>query len=234
MLTIAPPLAVLIMAGIANFESRNILSTLTCITRRYCSASSSTTLPRLPIPTLLSRKSSRPQRSTAASTNALQSASLVTSPTCAAATPPSAAIISTVRPADLRSRSPTNTLAPARASSIAAARPLPIPSSAAPPPLMSATLPVKPESSSSPCIALLPCLRHTIAMASQGEKTSPVIRKPFSLHSATHSSGVPVLVDQGLSLVGAALVPLIDPFPVWRSDLGDAALLAGHGLNPGD
>jgi len=37
-----------------------MLSTLICITRRYCSGFSSTTLPRLPIPTLLSRKSSRP------------------------------------------------------------------------------------------------------------------------------------------------------------------------------
>ena len=80
MLTIAPPLAVLIIAGIACFESRNIVSTLTCMTRRYCSGFSSTTLPRLPMPTLLSRKSSRPQRSTAASTSRLQSASLVTSP----------------------------------------------------------------------------------------------------------------------------------------------------------
>ena len=60
MLTIAPPLAVLIMAGMACLESRNMVSTLTCITRRYSSGFSSTTLPRLPMPTLLSRKSSRP------------------------------------------------------------------------------------------------------------------------------------------------------------------------------
>src|ERR1700716_1673398 len=66
MLTIEPPLAVLIMAGRACFESRNMVSTLTCITRRYSSGFSSTTLPRLPMPTLLSRKSSRPQRATAA------------------------------------------------------------------------------------------------------------------------------------------------------------------------
>ena len=57
-----------------------MVSTLTCITRRYSSGFSSTTLPRLPMPTLLSRKSSRPQRSTAASTSRLHSASLVTSP----------------------------------------------------------------------------------------------------------------------------------------------------------
>src|SRR5437879_4982857 len=53
--------------------------------------------------------------------------------TMAAAVPSSARIISTVRSASLRSRSATSTLAPARASKIAAARPLPIPSPAAPP-----------------------------------------------------------------------------------------------------
>jgi hypothetical protein len=61
---------------------------------------------------------------------------------------PSASIISTVRPASPGSRSATTTLAPARASKIAAARPLPIPSPAAPPPLTIATLPAKPASSS--------------------------------------------------------------------------------------
>src|SRR5450631_2938621 len=85
MLTIAPRFAVLIMAGMAYFDSRNMLSTLTCITRRYCSGFSSTTLPRLPMPTLLSRKSSRPQRSTADSTSRLHSVSLVTSQASAAA-----------------------------------------------------------------------------------------------------------------------------------------------------
>src|SRR5258708_426628 len=152
----APPLAVLIMAGIACLESRNMLSTLICITRRYCSCFSSTTLPRLPMPTLLSRKSSRPQRSAAASTIRWQSASLVTSQAMAAAVPPSARIISTVRSASLRSRSATSTLVPARASRIAAARPLPMPSPAAPPPLTMATLSVKPESSSGPFITPLP------------------------------------------------------------------------------
>ena len=61
MLTIAPPLAVLIIAGMACLDSRNIVSTLTCMTRRNSSGFSSTTLPRLPMPILLSRKSSRPQ-----------------------------------------------------------------------------------------------------------------------------------------------------------------------------
>src|SRR5262245_43798214 len=153
MLTIEPPLAVLIIAGMACLESRNIVSTLTCMTRRNSSGFSSTTLPRLPMPTLLSRKSSRPQRSTAASTRRLHSASLVTSPAWETAVPPSPLIISTVRSASFWLRSATTTLVPARASRIAAARPLPMPSAAAPPPDTIATLPVKPASSSGPFIA---------------------------------------------------------------------------------
>src|ERR1700761_5684848 len=150
MLTIAPPCAVRIIAGIAYFESRNMLSTLTCITLRYCSAFSSTTLPLLPMPTLLSRKSRRPKRSTVVSTRRLQSSSSVTSPATAAAVPPSAAIILAVLSARSRLRSATITLVPARASKIAAARPLPMPSPAAPPPEISATLPARPASSSGP------------------------------------------------------------------------------------
>src|SRR5262245_14505115 len=60
--------------------------------------------------------------------------------------------MSTVRSASLRSRSATTTRVPARASRIAAARPLPMPSPAAPPPDTIATLPAKPASSSGPCI----------------------------------------------------------------------------------
>src|SRR5688572_24680322 len=69
--------------------------------------------------------------------------------------------MSTVRSASFRSRSATSTLVPARASRIAAARPLPMPSPAAPPPDTIATLPVKPASSSGPFIRspLLPELR---------------------------------------------------------------------------
>ena len=62
------------------------------------------------MPTLLSRKSSRPQRSTAASTSRLQSASLVMSPAWLTAVPPSALIISTVRSASFWSRSATTHL----------------------------------------------------------------------------------------------------------------------------
>ena len=60
MFTMAPPLAVRIISGITALEARNMVSTLTCITRRQVSGFSSTTLPLLPIPTLLTRKSRRP------------------------------------------------------------------------------------------------------------------------------------------------------------------------------
>src|SRR3990167_32452 len=93
--------------------------------------------------------------------------------------PPSALIISTVRSASFRSRSATSTLAPARASRIAAARPLPMPSPAAPPPEMIATLPARPASSSGPFIvvSLLPipidaeavALRLDVARIGAGE-----------------------------------------------------------------
>ncbi len=74
-------------------------------------------------------------------------ASSVTSAAKAAAVPPASAIISTVRSASSRSRSTTSTRVPARASRIAAARPLPMPSPFAPPPVTIATLPARPASS---------------------------------------------------------------------------------------
>jgi hypothetical protein len=58
-LTMAPP-PLSIIAGIAKRETRNMLSTLTCMIRRQSSTRVSTTFPRPPIPTLLSRRSSRP------------------------------------------------------------------------------------------------------------------------------------------------------------------------------
>src|SRR3990172_7320162 len=59
-LTIAPPPA-LSIAGIACLAARNMLSTLTCMTRRQVSALSSTTEPRLPMPTLLRQRDRRRQ-----------------------------------------------------------------------------------------------------------------------------------------------------------------------------
>src|SRR5438093_1244253 len=91
----APPPARL-MAGIACLATRNIVSTLTCITRRHSSSPRSTTEPRLPMPTLLSSRSSRPKRSTAVLTMAAQSADRVTSTSTAMAWPPTDSIISTI------------------------------------------------------------------------------------------------------------------------------------------
>ena len=142
--TMAPP-PFCRMAGMACLAIRNMLSTLTCITRRQLSSVSSTTVPRLPMPTLLSSRSSRPNRSSAVLTIAAQSALLVTSACTATALPPPSSIIVTVRSASARSRSTTTTWAPTRDNKIAAARPLPMPSPAAPPPVTIATLPVKPQ-----------------------------------------------------------------------------------------
>src|SRR5580704_5619787 len=155
MFTIAPPLAVRIISGIAAFEARNMVSTLTCITRRQVSAFSSTTLPRLPMPTLLTRKSSRPWRLTASRAIAAHWASSVTSTDIAEALPPSAVIISAVRLARPSSRSTTSTVVPLRPSRRQLARPLPMPSPAAPPPVTMATLPASPWSSSGRVAALM-------------------------------------------------------------------------------
>src|SRR5258705_476656 len=94
-LTMAPP-PPRAMAGIACLAARNIVSTLTCMTRRQFSWLSSTTDPRLPMPTLLSRKSRRPKRSVAAFTTIAQSSSRVMSAASATASPPCSLIITTV------------------------------------------------------------------------------------------------------------------------------------------
>src|SRR5207248_2556848 len=80
-------------------------------------------------------RSSRPNCPIAASTRARHCRSSATSATKAAALPPSCSIIATVCSAASRRISTTSTCAPARANRIAAARPLPIPSSGAPPPV---------------------------------------------------------------------------------------------------
>src|SRR6185312_6584680 len=67
-------------------------------------------------------------------------------------------------------RSATSTFVPARASRIAAARPLPTPSPAAPPPEISATLPARPSSSSGPFMAFLPLLWADDSNAGEGRE----------------------------------------------------------------
>ena len=68
MLTMAPPSPLPTIAGTAYFEARKTLSTLTRMTASQASRPSSTTLPLLLTPTLLSRMSSLPNRSSAAAT----------------------------------------------------------------------------------------------------------------------------------------------------------------------
>src|SRR5690242_2148642 len=82
-------------------------------------------------------------------------ASSVTSTERAEALPPSAVIMSTVRLARPSSRSTTRTLVPLRASRMHAARPLPMPSPAAPPPVTIAARPASPRSSSGRVVAAL-------------------------------------------------------------------------------
>src|SRR4051794_8782343 len=82
--------------------------------------------PPPPMPTLLTRMSSRGQRAFAAAITAAQSSLRDTSARSAAAWPPSALIIATVSSARSSSRSTQRTSAPSRANRIAIARPLPI------------------------------------------------------------------------------------------------------------
>src|SRR5579875_3229117 len=189
-----------------------MLSTLTCMIRRHSAGAISTTLPRPPMPTLLSRQSSRPKRSSAAATIARQCSS---SATKAAAVPPSAAIIATVPSAAARSISTTSTLAPARASRIAAARPLPIPSPGAPPPATIATLPARPSVSVRPpsgIAALLPpqaelFLHRPVGIAEQ-------YRFRFGLmadrNPARHDKDIVLLPAEDLAADAAFARPLDD------------------------
>src|SRR5581483_2539465 len=91
---------------------------------------------------------------TASRAIAAHCASSVTSTASGEAVPPSAVIISTVRLARPSSRSTTSTRVPLRASRMQVARPLPMPSPAAPPPVTMATRPASPGSSSGRAVVL--------------------------------------------------------------------------------
>ena len=85
---------------------------------------------------LLTRQSTRPNRSTAAATIASTWSGSRTSVGCAAARPPAASISATVSSSGSGRRPATTTDAPSRANSWAMARPIPLP-----PPVTSATRP---------------------------------------------------------------------------------------------
>src|SRR2546427_1465220 len=230
------------MAGIACLAARNMLSTLTVISRRQLSSLSSRIEPRLAMPTLLWRRSRRPKRSGVASTIAAQSAARVTSAERASASPPTAAIISTVRLARLASRSTTTTRVPARARRIAAARPLPIPSPAAPPPVTMATFPVNPQLSgtSKPIgeLAMAPLMRASASARRSGFYHRR--RRPSGERHAQHAERVrgklvleppPARAEPALAHVDRARrVERVDRVDVGAVDLGHERVALHFGL----
>jgi hypothetical protein len=107
--------------------------------------STSTALPMgPPMPTLLTRMSSRPQASTVALTEAALETGSAASAAATIDVPPSASIIALVASAHSFIASSNATLAPSRASNMAAALPLPMPSSREPAPVTIATLSLRP------------------------------------------------------------------------------------------
>ena len=115
--------------------------TLTAMTLSHSSSVTSRIEPLLEIPTLLTRMSSLPYRSTAAATIRRQSDSIVTSALKTEASPPSPRIRARVSSARSSCMSASTTLAPSLAKSTAAAFPLPMPAPLDPAPVTMATLP---------------------------------------------------------------------------------------------
>ena len=114
MLTIAPrPCASI--RGSTHLQVRNMLLTLTVITRSHMASLVSTGPPWEVMPTLLCSTSTRPQASSAAATACCTSGSSVTSAATASASPPSARIASQVAWAASRRWSTATTRAPLRA-----------------------------------------------------------------------------------------------------------------------
>jgi len=154
MFTIAPP-PLRRMAGMACLLASIMPVTLTRMTCSQSASSTSTTVPRPPIPTLLSRMSSRPHRRTASSTMAPALSARVTSASNTAASPPPCSIMVSVASAAARLTSTRRTLAPSRANRTAAARPLPMPAARDPAPVTIATFP-----SSRGARMITPCPRY--------------------------------------------------------------------------
>jgi hypothetical protein len=90
--------------------------------------------------------SSRPQAPTVVATAASQDFGSVTSQATTMEVPPSLSIIAFVASAFFATESISATFTPSRASRIAAARPLPMPSAREPAPVTIATLPLSPIS----------------------------------------------------------------------------------------
>ncbi|MCY1218294.1 hypothetical protein D9M72_302380 [compost metagenome] len=144
MLTMAPR-PTLRISGIAYLAISIIEVTLTRSAWSHSSMSRSTALPAgPPMPTLLTRMSTRPQVSTAVATAWRHCAASDTSHAAARAMPPSAVIMRSVSRAASSCISSSSTRAPRRASKIAAARPLPMSVVREPAPVTMATRPSRP------------------------------------------------------------------------------------------
>src|SRR5215469_18117251 len=130
---------------------RTIEVTFTRMARSHSSRSTSTAVPGgPPMPTLLIRTSTRPQRRTVSATAARQASGSVTSVSRTNAAPPSRSTISRVSSAHSLTVSSMATRAPARASTTEVARPFPMPPGAREPaPVTIATRPaIRPAGSS--------------------------------------------------------------------------------------
>ena len=134
------PLPCFSITGMTCLAVRKKLFTLTSKTLSHSSSLRSTGPPCDPMPTLLSRISTRPHLARQASTMALTSALLDASASKAAASPPSLAMRPTVSSAAARLRSTQNTRAPCRAKVTAVHLPLPQPGPLDPAPTTIATL----------------------------------------------------------------------------------------------
>ena len=134
------PLPCFSITGMTCLAVRKKLFTLTSNTWSHSSSLSSTGPPVEPMPTLLSRMSTRPHFDMQASTIAFTSAFFAEFASTAKASPPSLAISPTVSSAAARFRSTHSTLAPSRAKVTAVHLPLPQPGPLEPAPTTIATL----------------------------------------------------------------------------------------------
>src|SRR3954447_13202772 len=129
------------MTGSTSWHSRYALRRLTAIWSSHACGSSSTGPPGAERPTLLTRTSMRPKRSTTRATEAATCSGSVTSHASTSQAPPSSRMIRWVSAAASRSRSTPAIVAPWRANRTEIVFPLPHPGSAVPHPVTSATLP---------------------------------------------------------------------------------------------
>src|SRR5438552_3958227 len=125
MLITRPPLFCRIMSFVAARVMRNAPRRLTSMTRSQSSSFMRTRRPSRMTPALLTRMSTRPNRCLAASTNRSASSRITASATTPRTAPPRASSSLAERWSRAASRPETTTAAPASASNVAIARPMP-------------------------------------------------------------------------------------------------------------